>query len=362
MKLRDLIYIIDSFAPFAVQKDYDNSGIQCGDLDSEVNKILLALDATVEVVDEAVKINANTILTHHPPLFFPQKRIVKSEMQGFFKAISNGINVVSTHTNFDLATNGLNDYFCKLIQLKKLKPIIKSNEKTYKLAVYVPEEFRDSVANALFEAGAGHIGNYSETSFNIQGIGSFKPLEGAHPFLGASGKREYVQEVKVETVVRERNLHNVIESIKKNHPYEEPAYDIYEIISDASDGVGAVGELENEMPLLDFAKLLKEKTKATYIRLIGNKDRKIKKVAVCTGAGSSLIKDVKRLNVDLFLTGDLNYHQALDLKESLVDTIEIEHFDTEKFFVSAMYDNLSRYIDKKIIFKSVLMKSPFEII
>jgi len=362
MNLKELIAVIDSFAPFFAQESYDNSGIQCGDFESVVDKILLALDITVDVVKEAKNIGANTILTHHPPLFFPQKRIIKSDNEAFFEAISNRINVVSAHTNFDLATNGLNDYFCKLIGVKKIKPILDSSEKTYKLAVYVPKGYEESIANSLFGSGAGSIGNYSETSFNIEGTGTFKPNERAHPFIGTSGKREQVGEIKIETVVRERDLSSAIESLKKSHPYEAPAYDIYEIKSESIDGIGALGEIDKEISIGEFAASMKKKTNANYLRLIGKRESIVKTVAVCTGAGGSLISNVKHSNVDLFITGDLTYHQALDLREAGLNTIEIEHYDSEKFFVEAMYENLSLYIDKNIILKSNSMKSPFEII
>ncbi len=362
MKLKDLVSIIDSFAPFSTQEDYDNSGIQFGDLESEVNKILIALDLTSEVVEEAIKNEINTIITHHPPIFLPQKRFVKSESPAFFKAITNMINIVSAHTNFDLATNGLNDYYCRIIGVKKIRPIVQSKEKTYKIAVYVPVLYEDKVRAALFNANAGRIGNYSETSFNTKGIGTFKPLPGSHPFLGTEGKKEEAQEIKIETIVLERDISNVLNAMKKSHPYEEPAYDLYETKVVKNDGIGAVGEIEEEITLNEFTKILKEKSQANYIRLIEANDSKVKKIALCTGSGGTLIKEIKHFSIDLFVTGDLNYHQALDLKESGINTIEIEHFDTEKFFAQAMFEKLREEIHPDKLVKSTHMKSPFKII
>ncbi|MGC9124652.1 MAG: Nif3-like dinuclear metal center hexameric protein [Caldisericaceae bacterium] len=362
MKVKDLVSVIDSFAPFSTQESYDNSGIQCGDVDATVNKILVSLDATASVVDEAIQSGTNTILTHHPPLFFPIKRIVKGDNEALFKAIVSGINIISAHTNFDLATNGLNDYFCKLIGIEKISPIVKSNEKLYKIAVYVPKGYEEKVATALFEKGAGNTGNYSETSFSIEGTGTFKPLEGSEPFIGTVGRRETVRETKIETIVRERNLRKALSAIKEVHPYEEPAIDVYEIKSDVPDGIGAVGELHEAMSVIELANAVKTKTNSSYLRLIGFPQDKVKRVAVCTGSGGSLIKNVENLSVDLFLTGDLTYHQALELKERLINTIDIEHFDSEKFFVDAMTEALSDKVGGIPIVKSSAMKSPFQIV
>ncbi len=363
MKVKDLFFLIDSFSPFFLQKEFDNSGIQFGDPDAKVSKLLVSLDLTKEVVDEALKQNANLIITHHPPIFFPLKKITQNENPSLFEAITNRINIISAHTNFDLANCGLNDYVADLLSIKKLEPIEESKEKIFKFAVYVPEDFAEKVRKAIFEAGAGKIGNYSETSFNIKGKGTFKPLEGTKPFIGKKGIREEVNEVKIETIVPERYLNKVLNEMKKNHPYEEPAYDLYEIKEVKNEGIGLIGETAKEFTLNKYAIFVKEKLNANYLKLIRANDKKIRTVALCTGAGASLLNKVIKKDVDVFVTGDIDYHKALYAKELGLNILDIDHFETEKFFVDALTKKLIRSgVKKDKIIKSQSQKSPYEII
>jgi dinuclear metal center YbgI/SA1388 family protein len=363
MKVKDLFFLIDSFSPFFLQKEFDNSGIQFGDLNEEVKKILVSLDLTREVAEEALKNDANLIITHHPPIFFPLKKIIRNENSSLFKAITNKINLISAHTNFDLANGGLNDYVANLLSITKLEPIEESDEKIYKFVVYVPKDFAEKVRKAIFEAGAGKIGNYSETSFNMEGKGTFKPLEGSKPFMGKKGIRTEVNEIKIETVVSERFINDTINAMKKAHPYEEPAYDIYEIKGNKSEGIGLIGKTAKALTLNKYAIFVKEKLNAKNIRLIKSNERKIKRVALCTGAGASLLSRVNNKNVDVFITGDIDYHKALCAKEMGLNIIEIDHFETEKFFIDAMIQKLIVLgINKTVIIKSKSQKSPYEIL
>jgi dinuclear metal center YbgI/SA1388 family protein len=363
MKVRDILNIIDSFSPFFLQEDFDNSGIQVGNPEEEVSKIVVALDLTKEVVAEALKSKANLIVTHHPAIFNPLRNITSKDNPVLLFALRNNLNVISAHTNYDLSKDGLNDYVANLLAIRKIKPIIRSKEKTYKFATYVPVQFAEKVRKAIFEAGAGRIGNYSEASFNFNGTGTFKPLEGAKPFIGKKGKREEVDEVKIETLVRERDIQNVLNAMKKTHPYEEPAFDIYEILLEASEGIGLLGEIWKEMQINDFIKNVKKKIGLKQARLIKGRTTKIKKVALCTGSGGSLIEEVNKQNADLLITGDINYHQALHSREIGLNIIDIEHFYTEKFFIEALTERLVKVgVRKDLIIKSRSEVSPFEIL
>lgn len=363
MKVKDLLGKIDSFAPFFLQENFDNSGLQFGDPDEEVTKIVIALDLTKEVVDEALKSKANLIITHHPAILNPLKKITSKENPVLLFALRNKLNMISAHTNFDLSKDGLNDHFGKIIGIKKEKPIIKSKEKTYKFATYVPVQFTEKVRKAIFEAGAGRIGNYSEASFSFNGTGTFKPLEGAKPFIGKKGKREKVEEVKIETLIRERDVQNVLNAMKKAHPYEEPAFDVYEILLETNEGIGLLGKIEKEMQINDFIAHIKKKLELKQVRLIKGRTTKIKKIALCTGSGGSLIEEVNKQNADLLITGDVNYHQALHSREIGLNIIDIEHFDTEKFFIEAFAEKLAKTgINRNLIFKSNVEVSPFEIL
>lgn len=361
MKVRELLHILDEIAPFFLQEDYDNSGLQFGDLDSEVHNILIALDLQKGVVEEAKTIGAKTIITHHPVIFKAIKSIERSKNEAFFDAITHGINIISFHTNFDIAENGLNDYFLNLLSIKKEKPIIQSKEKIYKVVTYVPKDFAEKVRIAMFESGAGHIGNYDECSFNIEGIGTFRPLEKAHPFIGERNKREFVSEVRVEVVVRERDLTKVLSKLRQSHPYEEPAIDVFEILFEKNEGIGAIGTLDEEQEVSNFIKLFKEKTNTSYVRYIGDVNTKISKVAVCTGACGSIFESVIN-NADLFITGDIGYHTALAIKERGLNVLDVEHFETEKFFKQALFERLKNYIDPSTIKLSNSEKSPFNLI
>jgi len=229
MKVKNLLNNLDNIAPFFLQESFDNSGIQFADLDAPVIKTLLSLDVTQGVLDEALENKANLIITHHPLLFSPLKQITKQKNPLLYQVITHKINLVAFHTNYDLAEKGLNDYVANLLGIKKIAPLQSSSEKVFKFAVYVPVQHADKVSQAIFKGGAGKIGKYTETSFNISGKGTFKPTEGTNPFIGKIGEREEVQEIKIETVVAERNLDSVVQAMKSVHPYEEPAYDVYEL-------------------------------------------------------------------------------------------------------------------------------------
>jgi dinuclear metal center YbgI/SA1388 family protein len=363
MKVKNLLNDLDKIAPFFLQESFDNSGIQFADLDAPVTKILLSLDVTQGVLNEAIENKANLIIVHHPLLFSPLKQITKQKNPLLHQVVTDQINLLAIHTNYDLAEGGLNDYVANLLGIKKISPLQSSSEKIFKFAVYVPVKHADKVSQAIFEAGAGKIGKYTETSFNISGKGTFKPMEGTNQFIGKIGEKETVQEIKIETVVAERDLNSVIQVMKDNHPYEEPAYDIYELKTKPSYGIGIFGEIDKEVEISKFSLEVKNRLQARYIRLIKSNNRKIKRVALCTGAGGSLLEQVSRKNADLYLTGDINYHTALRAKELGLNVLDIEHFDSEKFFVEALYNQLIKLgIPKDIVVKSKKMESPFKLL
>ena len=363
MKVKNLLNNLDKIAPFFLQENFDNSGIQFADLDAPITKILLSLDVTQGVLDEALENKVNLIIGHHPLLFSPLKQITKQKNPLFFKIITNKINLLAMHTNYDLAENGLNDYVANLLGIKKISPLQVSPEKVFKFAVYIPVQHADKVSQAIFKAGAGKIGKYTETSFNITGEGTFRPTEGTNPFIGKIGEREEVEEIKIETVVAERDLESVVLAMKDTHPYEEPAFDVYELKTKPSYGIGIFGEIDKEVEISKFSLEVKNRLQARYIRLIKSNNRKIKRVALCTGAGGSLLEQVSRKDADLYITGDINYHTALRAKELGLNVLDIEHFDTEKFFVEALYNQMIKFgIPQDILIKSKKMESPYQLL
>ena len=362
MKVAELINIIDKIAPFYLQLNFDNSGIQFGDLKDEVNKILLCLDVTPEVIDEAISLGCNAILSHHPLFFQPLKSITKQDNPIAYQLITNKINLLAAHTNYDLAENGLNDYVGKLLGLEKFDCLEESSEKILKLAVYVPEKYQDTLIDALFEAGAGNFGNYSETSFSLHGSGTFKPMEGTNPFIGETGTRETVKETKIETVFQERFLSRIVEVIHKNHPYEEQAYDIFPLISKAKNGIGLIARLPSAVKIENMITEIKNILKVPYLRLIRSNEKLIKTIALCTGSSGSLINKAINKKADLFITGDIKHHEALAAKEMGLNIIDIEHFYTEKYFVPAIKEQLMEIgVPDSILYTSKIMSSPFEL-
>ena len=363
MKVKNILNTLDKIAPFFLQESFDNSGIQFADLDVPIKKILISLDVTQGVLNEVLEKKANLIIAHHPLLFSPLKQIIKQKNPLLYQVVTGQINLLAIHTNYDLAEGGLNDYVANLLGIKKISPLQSSSEKIFKFAVYVPVQHADKVSQAIFKAGAGKIGKYTETSFNVAGQGTFRPMEGTNPFIGKIGEKETVQEIKIETVVAERDLDSVIQVMKDNHPYEEPAYDIYELKTTPSYGIGIFGEIDKGVEISKFSLEVKNRLQARYIRLIKSNNRKIKRVALCTGAGGSLLEQVSCKKVDLYLTGDINYHSALRAKELGLNVLDIEHFDTEKFFIEAFYEQLIKFgIPKDILIKSKKMESPFKLL
>ncbi len=364
MKVRDILSVIDRFSPFILQEEYDNSGVQYADLNENINKILICLDVTSEIIEEAVRQNCNTILSHHPMFFRPLTKITRQENPVIFQLLYNHINLISAHTNYDLAENGLNDYVGKLLGLKKIGCLEECKEKTFKLAVYVPEKYQENLLNELFLVGAGNIGNYSEVSFTIKGKGSFKPMEGTKPFIGKTGKRELVHEVKIETIFRERDSDKIIATIHKNHPYEEPAYDIYQLTNKSKSGIGLFAELPAEQNLETICKKIKDKLHIPYLRAIkaNNQNQQIRNIALCTGGGGSLINKAIQKKADLLITGDIKHHEALTAKEMGLNIIDVEHFYTEKHFVPAIKKQLAKSgISEDLLVASEEMKSPFQL-
>jgi len=363
MKVKNLLNNLDKIAPFFLQESFDNSGIQFADLVAPVTKILLSLDVTQGVLNEAIENKANLIITHHPLLFSPLKQITKQKNPLLYQVITHKVNLVAFHTNYDLAEDGLNEYVANLLGIKKISPLQSSSEKIFKFAVYVPVQHADKVSQAVFKTGAGKIGRYTETSFGVTGKGTFKPMEGTNPFIGKIGEREEVQEIKIETVVAERDLDSVIQVMKSVHPYEEPAYDVYELKTKPSYGIGIFGEIDREVEISKFSLEVKNRLQAHYIRLIKSNEQKIKRIALCTGGGSSLLEQANNKGVDLYITGDINYHTALRAKELGLNVLDVEHFDTEKFFVEALSNQLIKLgISKDILIKSKKMESPFQIL
>lgn len=338
MKIKEITNYLESIAPLAYQESYDNSGLIVGNKNDEVKGVLVCLDSTEEIVEEAIENGCNLIVAHHPIVFGGLKKITGKNYveRTIIKAIKNDIAIYAIHTNLDNVIVGVNGKIGEKLGLTNTKVLSPKTGMLKKLITYVPLEAKDKVINALFEAGAGKIGNYSECSFSSNGVGSYLANEKATPYKGELLKRHTEKEEKIEVIYPKNIESNLVLSLETAHPYEEVAYDLVSI-SNTSDRVGAgiIGELKEEVDALEFLKNLKTTMKTNCVRHTKTLGNKIKTVAVCGGAGSFLLKSAIGQQADVFITGDFKYHEFFDAEDHLI-IADIGHFESEQFTIELL--------------------------
>jgi len=333
MKLSLLTKFLESYAPLNYQEDYDNSGLIVGEGELEVSGVLVALDCTEEIVEEAILHGCNVIVTHHPIVFKGLKRLNGSNYieRVVIKAIKNNIALYAIHTNLDHVHNGVSGEICKRLNLKNPRVLRPKVGLLKKLVTFCPNEQALQVRGALFNAGAGQISDYSECSFNTEGYGTFKGSAYTNPFVGEKGIHHQELEVRIETIFLAQDERKIIVALLENHPYEEVAYDIYSLNNKLHNvGAGMVGWLEQGMETEEFLIYLKDKMNVTVIRHTQPLAKKIRRVAVCGGSGSFLLPDALAANADVFITGDFKYHEFFDADKKLM-IADIGHFESEQF-------------------------------
>lgn len=344
VKCREIFNLIEDMAPRHLAESWDNVGLQVGDPRAEVDRALLTLDVSLTVAEEAKEKGAGLIVSHHPMLLKPLKSISldhpKGELIGYL--IRNSITVYAAHTNLDIAAGGVNSALAEKLGLKELSVLHQTGRGRYvKLAVFVPAADVENVRNAVSEAGAGWIGNYSHCTFMTSGIGTFKPLEGTKPYIGKSGNTERVDEVKLETILAADSLNNVIQAMLKAHPYEEVAYDLYPLENAGpSYGLGRIGELTEPLSFHQFAEKVKVALNQPTVRLGGSAKSMVKKVAVCGGSGAELWSDALRAGADTLVTGDVKYHVAQDMLDAGLKFIDAGHHGTEAVVIPVLHSYL----------------------
>lgn len=338
-KVSDILGIINKFAPPGLTEEWDNVGLQVGEPTAPVQRIMIALDASKETVAAAASSDSNLLLTHHPLIFHPLKKINANDpvASAIFSAIKNGVAVISAHTNYDTAAGGLNDLLAARLGLQDFLPLrIGGAEELLKLVVYVPQGHEDQVLNALFQF-SGFIGNYRDCSFRTAGVGTFRPMEGARPFLGKVGAREQAEEYRLEVLLRKPDLSAAIGALLKAHPYEEPAYDIYPLLNTGEKwGLGRIGRLPSPLSLDALARLVKERLEVPALRMVGEPSMQVKKVAVCSGSGAGLLKEAVRQGAQVLVTGDVRYHDAREAMDLGIAVLDAGHFATEILAVAGM--------------------------
>lgn len=331
MIVKELEKLLDSIAPKKLAWEKDNVGLQIGSYDKPVNKILLTLDLTEEVIEECISKNIDLIISHHPLFFVPLKNIHTSDARGklIFKLIENGISLTSVHTNLDFTQYGVSYALAEKLELKNIRVLKPAESMLKKIVVFVPTDYTEKITEAMTLAGAGKIGEYDYCSYRTSGIGTFKGGKQTQPFIGTPGELEKVEEIRLEMIVPNWKLSDVINAMLRLHPYEEPAYDIYPLDNKFSEyGAGAIGMYENPMSTKKFLQLVKEKLECEVLKFVEGVQDKIKTIAVCGGSGSSLIQEAIESRADAFVTGDVSYHQFQHYKGKIL-LVDAGHFETE---------------------------------
>lgn len=342
MKIFDVINFLEETFPLALQESYDNCGLLCGRREWEVQSILVCLDSIETVIDEAIQLGSNLVIAHHPIIFKGLKKMTGSNYieRVIEKCIQNNIALYAIHTNLDNHFFGVNREIARRIGLNNLKILSPKKNNLNKLVVFVPQESIHIVDEAVFEAGGGRIGNYSECHFRSEGTGTFKPNVEANPAFGEKGKRNFVKEDRVEYLVSSYLMKTVLKSMLTAHPYEEVAYEIYPIQNENHfEGAGIYGELEFPMEEKEFLSLLKNQFHCGVIRHTNLLEKKIQKVALCGGSGSFLLQDAIRSEADIFITGDFKYHEFFDAENKIV-IADIGHFESEQFTTNLIAEKL----------------------
>lgn len=348
----DIFRLIETWAPRSFAYDWDNVGLQVGSYHNTVKKILVTLDVTEAVVNEAIEKDVDLIIAHHPLLFKPLKSINTDHFRGRIiqKLIQHDITVYAAHTNLDMASGGVNDMLADLLSLKNRTSLVDIQyEKLYKLAVYVPESHIQAVLDAMASNGAGHIGNYSHCTFQSKGTGTFMPLGEAAPFIGEINQLEHVPELKVEAIVQESILQQVISGVIKAHPYEEVAYDVIPLKNKGEQyGLGRIGTLEESMSLKSFIQYVKKAFNLQHLRVSGNLDKNIKRVAVVGGSGEKYIQSALYKKADVYITGDISFHFAQDAIEMGIPVIDAGHYIEQ-----IMKSGTKNYLEKMLARSSI---------
>lgn len=344
-RIHDLVGLLNTHFPPELAAEWDNVGLQVGEPDKVLTKGLIALDPSVEAVAAAHKTGAQALITHHPLFFRGTRRLTPDDEVGriVWPAVQHGVAILSVHTNLDCAEPGLNTWLADRLELRDTEPLSRSAGHFVKLVVYVPRDHADAVAEALFAAGAGHVGAYDQCSFRLPGVGTFRPGAGASPFIGTQGEREEVEEFRLEVLVRQSRLGRVLERLYRAHPYEEVAYDLVPLDNhEPRAGLGRIGPLAEPCPLQRFAERVRSLLGGEAVRVMGPPDLKVAKVAVCGGSGASLIAAARRQGADVMVTGDIKYHEAISAQALGIAVIDAGHFATEQL----MTQELSRLLNQ----------------
>lgn len=344
MKLKEVLLAFEEFAPFSLQESYDNSGIQYGNPSSEVHKGLICLDITEAIVDEAISENCDLIISHHPLIFGGIKKLTGAHYteRALIKAIKHDISIISVHTNIDSVWHGVSERLARKIGLEEVSVLDTRKGLLKKLVTFCPTDKAEKVREAIFAAGAGHIGDYDCCSFNLDGRGTFRAGEGTDPYVGKIGEIHTEGEVRIETILPSWLQNKVIKAMIEAHPYEEVAYDLYPL-ENAYDktGMGMIGRLKNPLSEKDFLSMLKNVLGTGCIRHSEFTGKTMQTVALCGGSGSFLRDKAMAAGADAFVTADIRYHEYFDVLGKML-MADVGHYESEQFTKEILYEIVTK--------------------
>ncbi|MFS4416270.1 Nif3-like dinuclear metal center hexameric protein [Maribacter sp. 2307ULW6-5] len=362
MTVSELTKTIEKLAPLADAEDFDNVGLLVGEPHTQVSGVLVTLDTLEAVVDEAIDKGCNLIVSFHPIIFGGLKKITGKNYveRTVLKAIRHNICIYATHTALDNSLEGVNAKICEVLGLGDTSILIPKKDHLAKLTTYVPKKDMAKVQQALFEAGGGNLGHYSECSFTVQGTGSFKPNEQAQPVLGTKGKRHLEEEVQLSLTFEKQLENKLIQALLKSHPYEVVAHEIVHLENrHPFKGLGMVGDLEHPMPVTEFLSLLKDRMRAKVVRHTVVPYKTVQKIAVLGGSGAFAIHAAKMAGADVLVTADIKYHEFLQAEDQLL-IADIGHFETEQFTKNLLVDYLKKKIPNFAIHLSETKTNPIK--
>lgn len=343
--ISDLVQILGQWFPLALAAEWDNVGLLLGDASQPVQRVMTCLTVTPESADEAVRERVDLIVSHHPILFRPTKSLTASNGEGamLLKLIRAGVAIYSPHTAFDNAPGGINDFLARRLGLTAVRPLRSlTTDKNVKLAIFVPEGDLGKVSDAVFAAGAGVIGQYRECSFRLAGTGTFFGSDASNPTIGQKGRREDVNEWRLEVVCPQSKVEGVVRALRGAHSYEEPAFDLFPLAADPTrHGAGRIGTLSKALPLADFAELVKAQLQAGSVQIVGARSRPVQSLALACGAAGEFLHDAARAGADVFLTGELRFHDALAAQAKGIAVVVAGHYATERPAVENLAQRLA---------------------
>lgn len=362
MKVGEITNVLERFAAPQLQEDYDNAGLITGIKDWDCTGVLCTLDITVAVVEEAVQKKCNLIVAHHPIIFKGLKKLTGQTYveQVILAAIKNNIALYAAHTNLDNVLTGVNHQIAERLKLQHTKILASKQNMLRRLVTFAPIAAAQAVRDALFSAGAGQVGNYSECSFNSNGMGTFKAGEGTHPYVGAIGEQHQEEETKIEVIYPFYLERPILKALFEHHPYEEVAYDIYALENLHQEiGAGLIGELAQPMEETEFLSFVKQQFGLSVIKYTSLRQQPIKRVAVCGGAGSFLIRQARQQGADIYITSDIKYHEFFDAEGQIV-VADIGHYESEQFTILLLHDLLREKFPTFAVLKTSVNTNPVQ--